>query len=118
MRELDPASPALVTDGHGQWAEFLVVDVVIAVLDDRLVNVIRRDQCERYRRALEMGLETARFQQAEGQVQILAEESVPVAEHLPRVDDYPQPQQTRLTGRGDAAVVDREQAGERRDQLA
>jgi CRP/FNR family transcriptional regulator, cyclic AMP receptor protein len=43
--ELDPAFPALETDRHGhQGKEFFFGDAVVAVPDDRLVDVVRRHQ--------------------------------------------------------------------------
>jgi hypothetical protein len=84
-REMDPALPALVADVYGHQLEiFLIGDAVEAVTYDRLVDVVRRDQRQRHRCALEVGLEAGRVQQAEGYVQVLAEGPIPVTVYLPR----------------------------------
>src|SRR6266404_1173467 len=111
--QLYPALPAPETDSHvHQRVEFLVVEAVIAVTDDRLVDGVGGHDGQRFRSGLKVGLESWRIEQPEGDVKVLAEGTVSVVMHVPRVDDRTQAHDTWLLGERDAAVARYEQPGQ------
>ena len=113
---MDPAREPLARDVNAhERLEGLLVDAVVAVAHDRAVDIPRDDQDQRVGRLPEGPLDPGGIEQAEGDVQRLAEASVGVVVDFSRVHDDPDPQLPLGWLCGKAGVVLGEEPAEQGD---
>jgi hypothetical protein len=118
LRDPDPARVAPARDLHAhQWLEGLIVDAVVAVADNRTVDIPGDDQDQRVGQLPERPFHRSGVEQAERDVQCLAEAPVRVVVHFPGVHHDAHPQlPLRLAVPRQAGVVLGEELVENRDR--